>query len=136
MSGKKIILTVIALALIVVSLFAYGQKVLAYNVVIGGEVVGQLKDAEVLEEAIADFKSKKENEIGQVVNEAVNIELQRAQIDEKLLVKDVNELVEKKWYLLQRHFLWLLMVNLFFLCYIKKTWRIYLNNIKLNFLHP
>lgn len=96
MSGKKIMLTVIALALIVVSLFAYGQKVLAYNVVIGGEVVGQLKDAEVLEEAIADFKSKKENEIGQVVNEAVNIELKRAQIDEKLLVKDVNELVEKK----------------------------------------
>lgn len=84
----KIIWGLVLILIFLSSSSYYQQKILAYNVIIGGEVVGQVKNEKSFTQALDHHKSLAAEQIGREVTEKDNIQVEKARIDNNLLVDE------------------------------------------------
>jgi murein DD-endopeptidase MepM/ murein hydrolase activator NlpD len=129
---KLILLTCLTLLLILTGFLYYDQTTSAYNIVVEGEVVGQVEDVKKFHEALNDFKNDKEIEIGRSVKEATVVSIERTRRDENL-IEAPDKLVETKVVLNTEAYSVLVNGKVLFSVIDKETAERFLDDYKLRF---
>jgi len=91
--SKRAVFIGIILALLI-SFSWYQKTVEAYNVVIDGKVVAQVKDKEDFMNAVAAYQENAGKELGHSVKNLSDIELQKARLNPELLETDFTKLTK------------------------------------------
>ncbi len=88
-----VIVSIIALVILVLW---YQNAVLAFDVIIDGKTVAQVKDKEAFVRALAEYKKQVSEQSGYPVEELQKIELREAKLDKRRFEKNVNKVVIKE----------------------------------------
>lgn len=91
--SKRAVIIGIIFALLI-SFFWYQKAVEAYDVVIDGKVVAQVKDGEEFWDAMAEYQDSVGKELGHSVKNLSNIELQKTRLNSELLETDFKKLAK------------------------------------------
>lgn len=93
---KQLVLAVIALIVASASFLYYQKETLAYNVIINGELVTQVKDLRAWEQALTGYKAEVAEQINGAVQERDEIVLEKTRVRPEMLAKDLGQVIQEE----------------------------------------